>query len=439
MRINSIKIVNLFGLYNYEIPISESEHICLLTGPNGYGKTTILSIIDNLFKGYLFYFYKLPFDEIYVELSENNLISIIKRNISAQNSDSGDSPLTHDIEVKFEWESEDIVTSFVINNKIIRDALRALKVQLELSEHELNNLNSAVLSQKVMRSDSFYQTISKSSVKFQEFLLKSKSVSTSFISANRIYTEEKEGAEKQYRHYYYEEAISPIKKISKQLKHLLQRNKIAYFDTVQKIDINLIGSLLKSEVEYTQNEYESKIQGLSSKLDSLLQYGLIARINFEPYNKDYIRLLSAYLNEIDKKLAVYDNFLEKLELLSELIRNKGFADKRFTFSPDYGIRCHLVTGAPVDLDTLSSGEKHQIILLFNLIFEVPDNSTLLIDEPENSLHVTWQRQFTEDIFRISKGKDLQVLIATHSSRIVANAKEDAWDLFYLNKEYGNEE
>ena len=115
----SIRIVNLFGLYNYEIPISESEHICLLTGPNGYGKTTILSIIDNLFKGYLFYFYKLPFDEIYVELSENNIISIIKRNISAQNLDSGDSPLTHDTEVKFEWRSEEVVTAFVINNKIL--------------------------------------------------------------------------------------------------------------------------------------------------------------------------------------------------------------------------------------------------------------------------------------------------------------------------------
>lgn len=438
MRILSVRIVNLFGLYNYEIPISESEHICLLTGPNGYGKTTILSIIDNLFKGYLFYFYKLPFDEIYVELSENNIISIIKRNISAQNSDSGDSPLTHDTEVKFEWKSDEVVTSFVINNKIIRDALRSLKVQFEFSEHELNNLNSAELSKKIMHSDVFYRTISKSSVKFQEFLLKSQSVSTSLISANRIYNEDKEGEERQYRRYYYEEPESPIKKISKLLQKLLQRNKIAYFDSVQKIDINLIGSLIKSEVEYTQSEYESQIKVLSSKLDSLLQYGLIAKINFEPYNKEYIRLLSAYINEIDKKLAVYDNFLEKLELLSELIKNKGFADKKFTFSPDYGIRCHLVTGAPVDLDTLSSGEKHQIILLFNLIFEVPDNSILLIDEPENSLHVTWQRQFTEDIFRVSKGKNLQVLIATHSSRIVVNAKENAWDLYYLNKEYNYE-
>ena len=439
MRILSVRIVNLFGLYNYEIPISESGHICLLTGPNGYGKTTILSMIDNLFKGYLFYFYKLPFDEIYVELSENNIISISKHNISSHSSDSGDSPLTSDTEVKFEWKSEDIVTAFVINNKIIRDALRSLKVHFEFSEHELNNLNSAELAQKIIRSDIFYRTISKSSVKFQEFLLKSQSVSTSFISANRIYTEEKDGTERQFRRYYYEEPESPIKKTSKQLQKLLQRNKIAYFDSVQKIDINLIGSLIKSKVEYTQGEYESKIQALSSKLDSLLQYGLIAKINFEPYNKDYIRLLSAYINEIDKKLAVYDNFLEKLELLSELIKNKGFADKKFTFSPDYGIRCHLVTGVPVDLDTLSSGEKHQIILLFNLIFEVPDNSTLLIDEPENSLHVTWQRQFTEDIFRISKGKNLQVLIATHSSRIVANAKDSAWDLFYLNTEYGKEE
>ncbi len=42
----------------------------------------------------------------------------------------------------------------------------------------------------------------------------------------------------------------------------------------------------------------------------------------------------------------------------------------------------------------------------------------MIDEPELSLHVTWQHKFLNDIERISKLADLDFLIATHSPSII---------------------
>ena len=200
-----------------------------------------------------------------------------------------------------------------------------------------------------------------------------------------------------------------------------------------------INSLLKSDKEYEEEDYNEKVREITLKNELLIKYGLNSTIKFPEYNKKDIRIISAYLDETIKRLAEYDPILEKLELFSDLLNEKHFANKFFTFSLNYGIRCFNDNKTYIDLDLLSSGEKNQIILLYDLIFRINDNSILLLDEPENSLHVAWQRMFSEDIALIAENKNLQAVITTHSSRIVANAKEKAWDLFYLNKEFENYE
>ena len=62
MLITSFSIKKLFGLYSYEFKLEEDQNIFLITGPNGYGKTTILTIINNLYLKDILYFHKLnPF------------------------------------------------------------------------------------------------------------------------------------------------------------------------------------------------------------------------------------------------------------------------------------------------------------------------------------------------------------------------------------------
>lgn len=83
---------------------------------------------------------------------------------------------------------------------------------------------------------------------------------------------------------------------------------------------------------------------------------------------------------------------------------------------------------PVGLDKLSSGEKHEFIMLFRLIFETPPNSLVLIDEPEISLHVSWQLEFMSDLARIQSANSFQCIIATHSPQIIQGADEITFDL-----------
>lgn len=44
MKLLNIRMEKLFGQFDYDITLNQNEGITILTGPNGYGKTTILNI-----------------------------------------------------------------------------------------------------------------------------------------------------------------------------------------------------------------------------------------------------------------------------------------------------------------------------------------------------------------------------------------------------------
>ena len=75
------------------------------------------------------------------------------------------------------------------------------------------------------------------------------------------------------------------------------------------------------------------------------------------------------------------------------------------------------------MEALSSGEKHDFIMFYELIFNSGENSVFLIDEPEISLHVAWQMEFINVLEKICELNGMQAIIATHSPDIV-NGHDD---------------
>ena len=69
---------------------------------------------------------------------------------------------------------------------------------------------------------------------------------------------------------------------------------------------------------------------------------------------------------------------------------------------------------------LSSGEQHEVILLYDLIFKTSSDTLVLIDEPEISLHIDWQLSFLSDLESITELTNPQFIIATHSPSIIGN-------------------
>lgn len=69
----------------------------------------------------------------------------------------------------------------------------------------------------------------------------------------------------------------------------------------------------------------------------------------------------------------------------------------------------------IRLSQLSSGEKQALYLLIHALRA--DRSTLIVDEPELSMHIDWQRQLVSSIQSLNPG--CQMVFATHSPEIMA--------------------
>ncbi|OUI82220.1 hypothetical protein HK22_13860 [Gluconobacter sp. DsW_056] len=72
------------------------------------------------------------------------------------------------------------------------------------------------------------------------------------------------------------------------------------------------------------------------------------------------------------------------------------------------------------LDALSSGEK-QMISLFAKMFLYPNKKIVLIDEPELSLSIDWQREILVDV--LGAPSCSQVIAITHSPFVFDNDLE----------------
>ncbi|MDY4010708.1 MAG: AAA family ATPase [Fusobacterium gastrosuis] len=92
------------------------------------------------------------------------------------------------------------------------------------------------------------------------------------------------------------------------------------------------------------------------------------------------------------------------------------------------------SGIEFDINALSSGEKQLFLRTLSIKMLEPEDSIILIDEPEISLHPKWQQRIIEVYKKI--GKNNQIIIATHSPHILGSVDKES--VFLLSKdERGN--
>lgn len=428
MQFKYIRIKSLFGLYNYNIDFfhKEEDKLTILTGPNGYGKTTVLTILDNLSPESLYYFYLLKYETIEIGLSDETYL-LIDQSFSEKKDEEKDK--TSDTkqasvkEVRFSWLDKDnvLLSYFLYNDNVIRKAKRNAgfyhRFMIESLEKNVNNTDNGLLKNK-----RFNEYIAHD-IGQDIFLMQLESLRTKFIHANRIYNEANE-----------ENDVLPIQKIRQTLQKELSMAYQNYLQQSQRIDSQFIKRVIsKEKTTISEQEYNQLAEKVIQKRDELFYFRLTDNISIPPYDKDDSFILYNYIKGLGEKYANYGNWTEKLNLFNKLLKTKRFAQKSITFSPQHGFQIISVNGDILNESLLSSGEQNEIILLFRLIFEVSDNSVLLIDEPENSLHVVWQQKFLDDIQEIAKTKNLQVIVSTHSISIVARGQDNAIDLYYLQK------
>lgn len=425
MKINSIKIDQLFEIFDYNISFTGKENLLIITGPNGFGKTMILNIIFSLFNRKFSFFTKLVFERINICLDNNTSIVISKKG-------------EHDkLNVEFNFlQNDKIIYTFKYSSKLERQIERAIQTYLPISKIDVEKWVD-LRNNKILTIDDIFNEYADKlpeelrkdisiirSRKINEFL---DSIKVHFIREQRLF-KEVANDKRDFRDGQVETIMTEtIQSYADELKQLISLNSQQSFKMSQELDSSYPNRLISEKETVSEGDYNLRFNELKEKQEKLKNYGLYeSEIDVLGYSESDSKALLVYLNDFKRKLSMFDELLEKLELFANILNERRFTHKSIEIDREKGFYFKTINGKELELTQLSSGEQHEVVLLYELIFKAKQNVLVLIDEPEISLHITWQKEFLNDLLRIIKLQNIQVIIATHSSPII----NDRWDLVY---------
>ena len=412
--LNKIVFEKLFGVFDYEIYLKEGG-VTILTGPNGFGKSTILKSINAFYLFDITFFSKLDFKKIlFFSSNSKKPICIEKESTNI---------IIDEIKIDIKLLEEEMLKKsrkrisednwidrrfgrFISKNEIIEFFFE--------NNEERNNINKV--------------DIRKLKDKFKKY-----SGDTKFIKEQRLLREETiELFEKQ--------TINVIEELPNQFKDKMNQVSSKYSSEANRLDSSYPNRLFKTERGITKDEYEMSLESMNKKFEKLNKYNIsdIKRLGEQvEFLEEHSKALKIYFDDFEKKYKVFEDFIEQLDLFTDII-NSRLKFKEIRISREDGIAVYKSNtnkkNERLHLEQLSSGEKQEIILFYELIFESEKNIHLLIDEPEISLHIEWQLKFMDDLLRIAEKKKFKVTVATHSPQIINNH----WDIqIDLGEMYGN--
>ena len=404
--LNKIVFEKLFGVFDYEIYLKEGG-VTILTGPNGFGKSTILKSINAFYLFDITFFSKLDFKKI-LFFSSNSKKPIC-----------------------IEKESTNIIIDEIkIDIKLLEEEMLK-KSRKRISEDNWIDRRFGRIISKNEIIEFFFENneernnINKVDIRKLKDKFKKYSGDTKFIKEQRLLREETiELFEKQ--------TINVIEELPNQFKDKMNQVSSKYSSEANRLDSSYPNRLFKTERGITKDEYEMSLESMNKKFEKLNKYNIsdIKRLGEQvEFLEEHSKALKIYFDDFDEKYQIYENFVNQLELFTDIINDK-LEFKKIEISREEGIFIEdiNVKGKKLSLSQLSSGEKQEIILFYKLIFETPENTLLLIDEPEISLHIAWQKKFMDDLYKIIKFKNLNVIVATHSPQIINHRWENQIDL-----------
>lgn len=238
----------------------------------------------------------------------------------------------------------------------------------------------------------------------------------------------------------HEEVVDVIVNLPEEFKKEISKVSEKYSNIANKLDSTYPNRLFRAENGLnSEDEFNDLLNKSKEKFQKLEEYDLVNMSNIEDskYKSEYATALKIYFDDFSKKYEVFEALIKKFDLFTSII-NSRFNFKKVKISKSHGLEIidQSDLNKKIDLQQLSSGEKQEIILFYNLIFNTKDNLLLLIDEPEISLHIVWQKMFLDDLLKIIDVTKINVILATHSPQIISNH----WNLqIDLGEQYQSDE
>ncbi|MFP5042305.1 AAA family ATPase [Parasediminibacterium sp. JCM 36343] len=230
-----------------------------------------------------------------------------------------------------------------------------------------------------------------------------------------------------YRHVFDYLDYQPVIKLEYTIIHRelteLQTEEIQPHHLINYINKNSSYSGLNKSIFNTIEErYSDKFLEICSFLN-MLRHQESRKYELE------IDFSTTKINRIVRNNKLYEEDLRIYEILNIL--------RKLNMIRGFDVNLVKKGDRPFNFTATSSGEANILTTLIALIPLVEDNCCVLIDEPELSLHPSWQYRYIELLNKIFDNfKGCHIIIASHSHFIVSDLPTDNSSVIILKKESG---
>lgn len=460
------------GLYGYRnIGMSSDYSATILIAKNGSGKTTLLSAMDAFLRRQFVRLNDLAFDKIVcklrssdeqLELTKKDLADLADASANAELSASARRLGIEDVELfnflEGEYSSANFTPNYEHGNKIFAAIVR---------NHNYSHRDSVEFCQKLRES---YYCATPNLTKLWTALTEAfKSVEIIYLPTYRrielpihddevessVIRRQKPSIRIPERGLFSGNIQFGLGDISERLRDLNQSMLMESNTSYRQISANIINDLLDGSFERHSTNTEhlpdrDELQLFFSRLKDVRRssMGPFSDVSIPDIDKVYDRQadtesnkflfyflgkLNATIQSTRKIESLVEAFIDNCNrYLSSQDPSTQTADGTYLDnSRDGKVLClnrrnltvhveSLPLRRKIKLNALSSGEK-QMISLFAKMFLYEKNKLVLIDEPELSLSIGWQREILKDILKAPNCS--QIIAITHSPFIFDNELE----------------
>ena len=392
----------LFGEHSIEFPYSKdkvSPSILLLAGRNGSGKTTILRMIAGMLELNFDVFRSTPFDACHLRLSDGQVLGVH----STQDQ-------IHPLRVTFgKTETLLYAQRGIEPDPRIRAAIntfraRALPV-LKQIDFELLDIHRSI----ALRSDPD-EGENRTRIVHQGQLFEEPVERRPAKLAQRVRRFVRE-AQLNYRKFFAADELDLLPRILERFNTGTEPSTPAQ---------------LKQRVEEVRTK-ASRVKrfGLQTDDADLIALGELLDRK-EARNPNALVLVEAYV-EMQESRQKARELISKRLFEFERIMDDFFVNKAVRIDVSEGLQI-MAGERQLSEIQLSSGEYHFLFMMVSALLCQRSSSIIAIDEPELSLHATWQRKIVDALTRCATGASPLFLFATHSIAIAAEYPTNVYQL-----------
>jgi predicted ATPase len=438
-----VTVEGLFGLFDHRITFPPDWDFVIIHGVNGVGKTKVLDLIKSAMVGSRARLARIPFHYASLTFSDGSKIEITRTGPSNQSSNPNvpDAPLEK-AQLQFSLTRPGRSTSSVkIPPHVVRldprtrDQLERFTPLVPIDEDLFLDSSSGETLSVSEALEQYGQAVpiprrAKSEVdpEVPEAIRTVwQSSNVHLIETQRLLRPEATGGVRRARGERPAERTSTVMRFSANAAERVQLALSELGQRSQELDRTFPSRLVRppsrrakapkeEDVRRRYNE-QLKLRRRLTQISVLDAFGADLELPQETLDTVVLRVMTEFLNDSEEKFKVVEPLLDRLELLTNIL-NAKFQYKKLTIDRRRGFVIEIQDGADLRPDQLSSGEQHELVLFYDLLFEANDQALVLIDEPEISLHVNWQKRFLSDLREVSALTEHRFIVATHSPTIV---------------------